>query len=238
MKTTLLSKAILRIDQTTRAGRRGATRDYLIHQLVSDLFGQFRQRPFLFRVEESTDDSQHLLILSSCPPTSDRLAAGSGGGIEALETKPYEIDVPAGTRLDYEVRLNATKDVVNEAGRSHRVDVWEAARRSESGDSLTPHDVYGAYLSRKLETCARVDSCRVVERTFARIRKPGGKRSITFVGTNLIGTLEVLQSSDLAATIAAGIGRSKTFGCGLLCLSRPGTVLPRRHRENFRPIPA
>jgi hypothetical protein len=29
-------------------------------------------------------------------------------------------------------------------------------------------------------------------------------------------------------TVVAGIGRSKAFGCGLLCVSAPGTMLTRR----------
>lgn len=209
---------------------RGTTEAYAIHQLVSDLFGQYSDRPYLYRVHGARSNNREILIISrrrphEAPPSSTR----SFGSVVKLRTKPFQVDLPRGTPLDFEIRLNATKDIPQEAGRSRRLDVWDAAWREDKNTEQTPHEVYLEYVNRRLGDAAEVLDARVTERGMSRVRRHLGQRPITFVATNVVGKLRILDSAGLNKVVGQGIGRSKAFGCGVLCLSRPGTVLPRRH---------
>lgn len=214
---------------------RGVTEPYAIHQLVADLFGQYDDRPYLYRVHGRRSDKREVLILSRLRP--DAPAASpmrSFGSVAEVRTKPFQVNVPSGTPLDFEIRLNATKDIPQGKGRSRRVDAWDAAWRENKNTDLTPHEVYREYLTRRLADAAEVLDARVTERGVLRARRHLRQRPITFVATNVIGTLRILESAALNQIVGHGIGRSKAFGCGVLCLSRPGTVLPRRHPRFVR----
>lgn len=230
------SQATLALSGTEAGVPRGATRPYLVHQLVADAFGQYRRRPFLYRAEERDLPAQDVLLLSSRRPLpEEQHPERSFGRLHSIRTKPYSLDLPEGTQLDYEIRLNATKDVPRDGKRSRRTDVWEAVWQDEPATGLSPEQVYGAYLQRKLTGTADVLSAAVTERGFIRARKGLKAPTIGFVAANLIGSLRVLDPAGLQELIERGIGRSKAFGCGLLCLSRPGLVLPRRYpREATR----
>jgi CRISPR system Cascade subunit CasE len=233
MAQLFLSKVVLGFSRNDGAETgRGATRPYVVHQLVADLFGDYQERPYLFRVEDAAGSSQEVLILSSREPSPPiDVPARATGTVREVHSKPFTLTVPPGTPLDFEIRLNATKDLPRDGKRSRRVDVWEAVWRKDKDTALSPHEVYGAYLERKLGAGATLRSARLTARGMVRARRNLGSRPITFVATNLVGTLEVRESARLIGTVASGIGRSKAFGCGMLCLSRPGTVLPRRHPE-------
>lgn len=209
---------------------RGATEPYVVHQLVADLFGDYEHRPYLFRAEEGRDVRNTLLLSTRPPQDPADIPRRSFGRVRAVKTKPFAIEVPPGTNLDYEIRINATKDVPRDGQRSKRLDVWEAVWREDRDTDRTPADLYGEYLARKLEGVADIVSAHLTARGFVRVRRDlEHRRPIQFVAANLIGTLTVLDPAGLEHRVTAGIGRSKAFGCGLLCLSRPGTVLPRRY---------
>ncbi len=224
------SQAMVAFNGTAGERIRGATKPYLLHQLLADLFGQFRKRPFLYRSEEREGPTQEVLLLSSRRPLPENEYPNrSFGRVHTVRTKPYSLDLPEGIQLDYEIRLNATKDIPNRKERSRRTDVWEAVWQNEPDTKLSPEQVYGAYLQRKLSGAAEILSTAVTERGFVRARKNLKTHTVGFVAVNLIGSLTVLDPAFLQELCKEGIGRSKAFGCGLLCLSRPGSVLPRRY---------
>lgn len=230
------SRARVAFSKEGRAAARGATRSYLVHQAVCGLFGSFDERPYLYRSDECRDNVETVLVLSTEDPR--RVSRPSGHlwfELEALETKRFPDALPQGARFDFELRLNATKDLPGRPGtRSKRVDVWEAVWRDNRETPVEPHDVYRSYLQRRLEGIAHIESARVTERGLVKVRRSlQAKAPITFVATNMIGTLTVLDPVQLRERIASGIGRSRSLGCGLLCLSRPGTVLARRHASTL-----
>lgn len=226
------SRATLVLAGNGTRPERGATRPYVIHQLVGDLFGDYEKRPFLYRIEGSEGTSQPVLILSHRPPEPVAKVPGRNfGTVRTVQTKPFDLDLPPNTCLDFEIRINATRDLKTNGG-TRRTDVWEAVWKRDKGTEQSPDVVYGEYLARKLEAAAEVVSCHVVERGFVRARKNLKRAPITFVSTNLIGMLRVDDAQELRQIVAQGIGRSKSFGCGLLCLSRPASVLPRRYPEH------
>ncbi|MEX2609313.1 MAG: type I-E CRISPR-associated protein Cas6/Cse3/CasE [Gemmatimonadota bacterium] len=232
-----ISEAVLALDPARAA--RGATRPYLVHQLVADLFGEFERRPFLYREQESKGTSQTVLILSSTAPLApEEVPVRDVGVVRSIRSKPFVVDVPPGTMLDFEIRLNATKDVPTSKGaRSKRMDVWEAVWQEHPETTRSPEQVYGEYLQRKLDGAGKMGACALVARGLVRARKQlSGPKPITFVAADLIGTMEVTDPHALVAAVSGGMGRAKAFGCGLMCLSRPGTVLPRRHPDAAREL--
>ncbi len=205
---------------------RGFNSTYIIHQLVSDLFGDREDRGFLYRETSVRDRSADVLVLSNSKPLV-KPEPRNWGHTTRVETKPYNVLFREGQKLDYEVRINATSVKTSPSGHKKRLDVWDAIFEDDPGEDVHQSDVYGAYVTRKLDGAAVLDSCHVMERgmrTAARRR-----RGIPFVAANLMGSLTVSDPQAFLATMTAGMGRAKAFGCGLLCVSRPGTILPRRH---------
>ena len=211
---------------------RGVTRSYLVHQAVSDLFGQYQIRPYLYRSDARDHNAETVLILSANSPWNDLAdRPRRWPSVVSLETTIFPQQFAVGTRLDFEVRLNATRDIPNKGGgRSSRIDAWEAVWRANRRTDLDQHTVYGDYFRRRLEGLAEVENARVTERGEVTVRRSlTEKTPIRFVAVNLIGTLTVADSAGFISRVAEGIGRSRSLGYGLVCLSRPGTVLVRRH---------
>ena len=217
-----LSRAALHLEVS-----RGFNATYVIHQLVADHFGERSDRGYLYRVLSRAPREAEVLILSTDVADPDPPPREWGRSLK-VETRPYDFVPEAGQLLDFEVRLNATRVVTDDQSGKSRIDLWDAVRRQDPQSELGPHDVYGAYLERRLDGAARLYAARVVERGLEKAAR-SGRRPITFVSTNLIGTLEVSHPDRFIETVAAGVGRAKAFGQGLLCLSRPGTILPRRY---------
>ena len=208
--------------------RRTATRDYLVHQLVADLFPDRDERGYLYRVVHDSPGKVQTLILSTVPPLSqeDRPVRDWGSTI-SMESKHYAPQLATGQIVDYEVRINATISV---DGR--RTDVWDAVFAANRNDPRSPEEAYAAYLTGRLGGAARIRATHLTERGFTSMRRGvRSERAVTFVSANLAGSLEVLDGKQLVDVITRGVGRAKAFGHGLMCLSSPGTVLPRAIRN-------
>jgi CRISPR system Cascade subunit CasE len=234
-----LSRAVLSL-RGDRAPR-GSTREYLLHQLVADLFPDRPDRGYLFRQTRERPGGAEVLVLSAEPPRPlDEVPVREWGCAVDVQSKPFAPVLRPGMALDFEVRVNATRCLARPDGRGRREEIWNvvhAAQRADpSGarDPRSPDDVYRAWMERALAGAAEVTEARVTERGEVRARRgdPRGlhekDRRVLFVAANVVGSLRVADPERLVALAAAGIGRARAFGCGLLCLSRPGSVLPRR----------
>jgi CRISPR system Cascade subunit CasE len=206
---------------------RGFNTTYVVHQLVADLFGDRVDRGYLYRVLSGTAKEVEVLILSGDPPTQES-PLREWGEVLCVESREYDVKLAPGQTLDFELRFNATRVVTDAEGRKSRVDAWDAVFREDRETPRTPHDVYRDYLERRLGETATLLSANVVERCEQRAARRG-RKAIRFVSTNLIGSLTVRDPAAFLGVIFDGIGRAKAFGQGLLCLSRPGTILPRRY---------
>lgn len=216
---------------------RGASQEYIAHQLIADLFGDRDDRGYLYRIMKESRDRRAVtvLVLSQDSPL-DYTAPRPWGGVRRVEKKSFSPVIRPGSLLDYEILLNATTIVTEPSGRKRRTDIWDAVFAANRNEPRSPHEVYAGYLQRKLEGVAEILDGRITARGQIRARRPGMRYPITFIATNLIGTLRVVDPDALLRTLGAGIGRAKSFGCGLLCLSRPGSVLPRRHTGASEPV--
>lgn len=233
MSAPTLTHAVLSL----HAGRapRGSTREYLLHQFVADLFPDRPDRGYLFRETRPRPCGAEVLVLSTgAPREMDEIPVHPWGCAVDVRSKPFAPRLEPGMVLDYEVRVNATRCVpVPGRKRGRREEIWNAVWRPERETPRTPDDVYRQWMARKLESAAEVLDARVTERGETRARRgdPSGHhpkdRQVLFVAANVVGSLRVTDPERLAAVMVAGIGRARAFGCGLLCLSRPGTVLSR-----------
>lgn len=236
MSNLFLSRAQLAIRRGGGDAERRSTAAYLTHQAVADLFGERDERGYLYRTTAEWPGGADVLILSSDTPVPlNQLPSPSHRRAECVETKPFTPQLTPGQLLDYEIRINATQVVTQPSGKKQRTDAWEAVWQADKKTLQTPHEVYGDYLARKLDGAADLLKdrtglrARVTERGEVRARRGDRADAARFIAANLIGTLRVEDSQRLLEIVAGGIGRAKAFGCGLLCFSRPGTVLARRH---------
>lgn len=228
MSDPFLSRVRLGLEIT-----RGFNDTYITHQLISDLFGDREDRGFLYRVTDTDRRQVECLVLSRDRP--EWPASGRAWGrLLDLETRPYDTSLQPGQVVDYEVRINATRVRTEASGKKKRLDVWDAVFADDAGTDLDQASVYGAYLDRRLDDTASLEGCHVMARGRQKAVRQG-RRPISFVAANLIGSLTVHDPDRFKALLAEGVGRSKAFGCGLLCLSRPGTILKRQYSAGTGP---
>jgi CRISPR system Cascade subunit CasE len=231
MSAPTLSRAVLSLDG--RRAPRGSTRDYLLHQLVADLFPDRTDRGYLFRETRPRPCGAELLVLSDVPPRDlGEVPVHPWGCAVDVASKPFMPRLASGMRLDFEVRVNATRVVsgpdLDRRGKPkrRRHDVWDVVWGAEKTTTRSPADVYRAWMAQQLDGAAVVEETRVLDRGEVRALR-AGRGPITFIATNVAGSLVVADPDALLARVHAGLGRAKAFGCGLLCLSLPGTVLRR-----------
>jgi CRISPR system Cascade subunit CasE len=234
-----LTRARIALDRPP-VHERGATAEYLLHQAIADLFGDRGDRGYVWRELARTGGHADALVLSAGAPDPD-----AGGRmprhrhVVSLVTKRFRPDLAAGQRLDFEVRVNATRvvttpaqpadlmDVETPRPRKQRQDVWDVVFAGGPDDAVRMADVYTAWLRSQLGAVADVGEVAVTERGMLRVRRSLRHAAIPIVATNLVGDLTVRDPAALVARMAAGVGRSRAFGCGLLCLARLGSR-PRR----------
>ena len=258
MSALHLSRATVALPRSPDLVPRGSSEAYLLHQAVADLFGDRPDRGYLFRAARSRPGGREVLILSrDLPAPLDSIPVQKWGGVVHVETKLFNPALRAGTPLEFQIRVNATRvrrgPDLNSKGepRQRRFDVWDIARKelnkerkerdeetwnADPRSKITPHEIYTIWLRDQLAGAATVNEAHVIERGDLRPSRGMGKGSngfkrIQFVVADLVGSLEVESPERFRETIGQGIGRAKAFGCGLLCISRPGTVLARRYPD-------
>jgi CRISPR system Cascade subunit CasE len=203
----------------------GSARAAASHHLVWSLFadGPDRRRHFLWREEAPG----RFMTLSVRPPP-DRHE------LFHVESKPFEPMLEPGDRLGFALRANpviSRQETPGTRGRRHDV-VMDALRRLPSGARADerPNAITvagAAWLSRQGEvhgfTLAHGVSVDGYE-TVRIAREPaGGVRGpapIRFGQLDFTGVLTVSDPPCFLAALAAGFGRSRAFGCGLMLIRR------------------
>jgi CRISPR system Cascade subunit CasE len=222
------------------ASERGATAEYLLHQAIADLFGDRDDRGYLWRELQSDGLAADVLVLSAAAPDPNAgPAMPAHRRVTSLVTRPFRPELVVGQRLDFELRVNATRVVttagvddlmaVTEGPRKRRYDVWDVVFSDGPRAEVRMADVYAAWLRERLSDVADVGEVAVTERRALRVRRSVRQAPVTVIATNLVGELTVRDPHRLASRMGAGIGRARAFGCGLLCLAPLGTR-PRRAR--------
>jgi CRISPR system Cascade subunit CasE len=189
----------------------------IAHRLVWTAFADHadRRRDFLWR----QDEKRRWFVLSDRPPTDTH-------GFFAVETKPFEPFLTKGDRLVFALRANAVVTRKDAEGKPKRIDIvmdrlhafpkgdraphrdrlaleagrdWLAGQGAKAGFSVTG-DIAAAY------------------RTTAVPRR--NVRPIELGILDLEGTIEIEDPTLFLAALAAGFGKAKSFGCGLMLIRR------------------
>jgi CRISPR system Cascade subunit CasE len=194
-----------------------AARVNAAHHLIWSLFAgdPAQKRHFLWR----EDQAGQFFILSAAPPATSE--------IFDTDTKEYAPALGAGDRLAFTLRAYATKSWKPVAGtRGVRTDVVMAAlhgvikedRAAQRAAITTQAGVTwlvreGAAHGFTLAGTPLVVGDQAIAQPRAGTR--GNIRSLDFSGV-----LEVTDPEKFMAKLAAGFGRARSFGCGLMLIRR------------------
>ncbi|MFD0883237.1 type I-E CRISPR-associated protein Cas6/Cse3/CasE [Streptosporangium algeriense] len=192
---------------------RGELRDVVrLHRRIMSLFPDGlgpdprRQAAVLFRLEERTTGSA-ILMQSAVKPALQRLDP-SYATARCKPLTPLLDKVREGTHVHYRIIANATRKLGmnTTAGRPKQVvplrgtDADEWWQRQADAAGLLLRSMHSTQLDGG--TGARTDDSR-----------------ITHARTQFDGTATVCDPKALLDRIQAGIGRGKSFGCGLLTIA-------------------
>jgi CRISPR system Cascade subunit CasE len=194
------------------------------HRLVWTLFGDTpdRQRDFLWR----EDKPGQFMLLSARPPEP--------GLLFALDTKPFAPLLEPGDRLHFMLRVNPTVTRIQPGkARGERSDVVmnalkpvpqeeRAGRRAEligtAGAAWLRNRAMGSGFALRTVKADGYEQMKL-----PRAAAGGSKRPpIRFSLLDLEGILEVTEPPQFLAAVAAGFGRARAFGCGLMLIRRAG----------------
>jgi CRISPR system Cascade subunit CasE len=230
-----LTRAGLRRDAATAAIRPLLVSDdpdksiAIGHRLVWSLFadGPGRTRDFLWREE----GEGRFMILSARAPSDPH-------GLFELATQEFAPSLAAGDRLRFVLRANATKAAkpAGEGTRGERIDVVMAAlkgiekgsERADARPALAEAEgrswlaAAGARSGFSLEGDGPlVRGYRVVRLPRESRRNGKGKAGEVTLGVlDFDGVLAVTDPARFTDALAAGFGRAKSFGCGLMLIRR------------------
>ena len=206
-------------------GEPGAAAD-AHHRLMWSVFADSsdRKRDFLWR----HDGQGRFYTLSSRPPQSSDL-------FNPPETKIFNPVLRAGDRLQFTLRANATKDraavsrmeKAARRGKSRRVDVvMDLLRAAPEGEKRatirdrTAQAAAEAWMTRQGAARGFESRMTLVEGystiELGRRRRQGA----TFGILDLAGLIAVTDPEAFLSALAAGFGRAKTWGCGLMLIRR------------------
>ena len=96
----------------------------------------------------------------------------------------------------------------------------QSRKGPKSGGTHGPHDSHQAGLPLQgTRSGFALEELAVEDYRIARLKRPGGGRA-SFGVLDLRGVLTVRDPKLFASALAAGFGRSKAFGCGLMLVRR------------------
>ncbi|MCX8507427.1 MAG: type I-E CRISPR-associated protein Cas6/Cse3/CasE [Rhodobacteraceae bacterium] len=199
------------------------------HRLIWALFADGTTRDFLWR----TEGQGRFLILSA------RARAADGAGLfDRPEVKPFAPDLRSGDRLAFVLRANATrtrKTATDPGARGARVDVVMnalydlpsgrnsddrrnsrmAAATSAGQDWLAGQGAQAGFALHSFEAADYT-----VVRLPAHTGRRGGQPQFGVI--EAAGVLTLTDPSAFLPRLAAGFGRARAFGCGLMLIRRAG----------------
>ena len=200
------------------------------HRLVWSLFadGPDRKRDFLWREGEE----HSFMVLSARPPLDAHR-------LFALETKEFAPRLSPGDRLGFVLRTNATTSAKPAASdrRGERIDVVMAAltlvakgeARSRAREEIADREGRAWFLRQGAKSGFSANPRELSVRGYRVHRLPrrraaaaghGRATGATLGVLDLEGVLTVAEPGVFLAAVAAGFGRAKAFGCGLMLIRR------------------
>lgn len=197
-------------------------KQYAIHQWLWQLFPNEEKRPFLFRELQSGKNRQYYLLSAVAPLTQHELFL--------IESKPYTPQLTQGMVLTFSLRANP---VIFKQGK--RCDVMMNAKYLAKKQGVSTAEIKinqdraaidwlvkqseqrGFSL---LQDARKQISCQVMDYFQHQFIKKKELKPINYSSVDFEGILKVTDPSLFLETIYHGIGKSKSFGCGLFLIKR------------------
>ena len=197
---------------------------YTDHQLLWNLFPNdgIKKRDFLFHKDES-DGMPQFLVVSKTEPVEIR-------GISVV-VKPYSPQLAKGQKLAFALVANPVVAKKTEGKKnSTRHDVWMDAKQKAKELNLNPKE--------KRKHCEKKTKEWLISRSESfgfsleedsviidgymqhRLYKRNSPKSVRFSSVHFEGIITVTNPELFCNTLFNGIGKSKSFGCGLLLVRR------------------
>lgn len=206
----------------------GGLDPYEQHQALWNLFNVAREErtdraEFLFRTEQK-DGLPVFYVLSKRQP-QDR------AGLWRVEAKIYKPDIQTGDRLSFKLRVNPTVARPNAKGEnSKRHDVVMDAKKrmgwKELPEESRPPLAHVAYEAgncwlrdREERLGCSIDSNSLHVDGYQTWRQCG-RKGIELSMLDFEGSLVVQDQGRFLEALMLGVGRAKSFGCGLLLVRR------------------
>ncbi|MGZ5051642.1 MAG: type I-E CRISPR-associated protein Cas6/Cse3/CasE [Methylobacter sp.] len=192
-----------------------AQNPYQLHQALWRLFPGFEdaEREFLFRVEQQQKGvGAQVLLQSAVQPQSSEHSP------VVLAQREYVLNIQNGSRLRFRLRANPIKAIKD--GSKGCIEKKGKTFTKTVRVPLLHEDQQQAWLERKLQTCARLETLIVQPEPVLYFRKAKEGRSGKIQTVLFDGVLTITDADTFASQIGKGIGPAKAFGCGLLSVAR------------------
>lgn len=198
--------------------------EYAAHQILWRLFPNDgnKSRDFLFRKDEKFNMPQFYVVSATKPIQTAGLT---------LVSKPYTPKLKRGNQLAFSLLANPVVSRKSGKGKtSSKHDVWMDAKITAKKQGITGFD-----LIKVCENAAKqwllnqgekkgfnlnMDQFVVDGYTQNRFFKKGNKRPIQFSSIHYEGMLDITDPDNFSNMLFKGIGRSKSFGCGMMLVKR------------------
>lgn len=198
---------------------------YAAHQLLWRLFTEHQERPFLFRDDTQSHGFPQFWVLSSVAPEDS-------SGLFQVQSKTYSPQLAEGDRLAYKLRANPTVSTKDSDGKAKRHDVlMHAKKQALQSGKLSPEP-----LAERMNQAAQSWICKPerldhwgVSMDMApdiegycqhEISKRQGQHQIKYSSVDYQGVLTVQDPARFTEVLFNGVGKAKSFGCGLLLVRR------------------
>ncbi len=191
---------------------------YRQHRLIWDLFSDSpeRERDFLFHCDVDRKGRPLFHTVSARPP-EDRRALFN------IETKDYAPSLKEGMTFTFSLRANPT---VKKEGKRHDVVMNALPPTGNERMACDRHRIAseegGKWLERKgdVHGFSLLPETLFVESYEERFFRDNRGNKVTFHTLDFRGQLKVTDSALFQDTLFQGIGRAKSYGCGLLMIRR------------------
>jgi CRISPR system Cascade subunit CasE len=191
---------------------------YRDHALVWQLFpGDGMERDFLFRRRKDEAGPPSFYVVSQRAPQQVP-------GMLAVQSKPYQPQLAAGDWLRFDLRANPVIARKSADGSSRRHDVlMDAKRQAAQSDKCNDAMNVAALqwlITRTPEWGLSLREESVLTTGYTQHRLQHGGRNIAFSSLDYHGLAKVTDPERLAKALTLGVGRARSFGCGLLLVRR------------------
>ena len=199
---------------------------YSDHQLIWSLFPDRpdEKRDFLFRKEIRYDRPVFYLLSEKKPESAHSFLS--------VDTKKFDPVIRENDAFYFSLRANpVVAKKVEGQEKSKRYDVWMNARHEGKAQGLTGTKLLNYsedrvkewFISRASDFGFSLEEEALVvdnyqQNSFYKKKDKGGNITIGSVDFN--GVLRVTDREKFRQTLVKGIGKSKSFGCGLLLIRR------------------